>query len=110
MYIDFDKINQTVIPQFRGGEKDTIAKLYTDDKIKIMHGRLESGASIGMHTHETSSEVIYILSGKGKVIYDGETERLEEGSCHYCPIGHTHSLINDSENDLIFFAVVPEYF
>lgn len=108
MLINFEKIDETVIPQFRGGEKNTIARMFVDEKVKIMNGKLESGASIGMHTHDTSCEIIYILSGKGKVIYDGTEERLEQGSCHYCPIGHTHSLINDSDSDLLFFAVVPE--
>lgn len=108
MLVDFENINQTVIPHFRGGEKETVAKMYVDNTIKIMYGKLESGASIGMHTHDTSSEVIYILSGNGKVIYDGETEILTAGKAHYCPKGHSHSLINDSDNDLIFFAAVPE--
>lgn len=107
MIINFDDINETVIKNFRGGEKDTIARMFVDDDNKIMYGKLESGASIGMHTHEGSCEIIYILDGNGKVICDGETERLSKGSCHYCPNGHTHSLINDSEADLIFFAVVP---
>lgn len=108
MLIDFSVLEEQKIPHFRGGEKVTTARMYTDPLGKIMSGSLEPGASIGMHTHETSSEVIYILSGNGKVIYDGETEVLHPGSCHYCPKGHTHSLINDSENDLVFFAVVPE--
>ena len=64
--------------------------------------------SIGLHTHDTSSEIIYILKGRGKVLYDGGYEEVEEGLCHYCPKGHEHSLINDSDEDLIFFAVVPE--
>ena len=44
----------------------------------------------------------------GKVLMDGEYERVEAGVCHYCPKGHTHSLINDSDSDLVFFAVVAE--
>ena len=38
---------------------------------------------------------------------DDELLPLEAGQCHYCPQGHTHSLINDSDADLVFFAVVP---
>lgn len=109
MKILFDQLEEKIIPEFRGGKKNTVAKMYTDDKIKIMHGTLEPGASIGLHTHETSSEIIYILSGSGKVLYNDTTERLEPGDCHYCPKGQTHSLINDSDDTaLVFFAVVPE--
>jgi len=41
------------------------------------------------------------------VLYDGEYEPVGPGTCHYCPNGHSHSLINDSGEDLIFFAVIP---
>lgn len=108
MLIDFSALEEQKIPQFRGGEKVTTARMFVHDLGKIMSGSLEPGASIGMHTHDTSSETIYILSGSGKVVYDGETERVQPGSCHYCPKGHTHSLINDSDADLTFLAVIPE--
>ena len=111
MLLEFDKMETTVIPHMRGGEKELSAKMYTDERGKIMRGTLIPGASIGMHTHETSSEIIYILSGKGKVLYDGGCELMEAGSCHYCPKGHTHSLVNDSPEggeDLCFIAVIPE--
>ena len=80
-----------------------------DENNKIIGGRLEPGASIGEHTHETNSEIIFFTSGKGKVIYDGKEERVEAGLCHYCPQGHTHTLINDSNADLTFYAVIPEH-
>lgn len=108
MIIDLKNEQATVIPNFKGGEKSISAKMFFDGNNRILHGVLESGATIGLHTHETNSEVIYFLKGTGKVLYDGEYERVEEGMCHYCPKGHTHSLINDSDADLVFFAVVPE--
>ena len=109
MKIDFAQMVEEEIPQFKGGEKVTYAKLYNDEKARIMHGRLTPGASIGLHTHVGSSEVVYILSGTGKVLYDGGEEALAPGDCHYCPEGHTHSLINNGTEDLIFFAVIPLY-
>ena len=108
MLIDFDAMETTVIPHMRGGEKEVSARMYTDPLGKIMRGTLIPRASIGLHTHETSSEIIYILSGTGKILYDDGCEALSPGSCHYCPKGHAHSLINDSGADLEFFAVVPE--
>ena len=108
MIIDLKQIEETVIPHFRGGEKETRSRMFADPACKIMHGRLEPGASIGLHTHDTSSEIIYILKGRGKVLYDGGYEEVEEGLCHYCPKGHEHSLINYRDEDLNFFAVVPE--
>jgi len=107
MLIDFDKLEEQTIPHFQGGEGALLAKMHVDELGKILHGRLEPGSTIGQHTHDTSSEIIYILSGTGKVLYDGEYETISAGNCHYCPKGHSHSLINDSDGMLEFFAVVP---
>lgn len=108
MIINYNNIEEKSLEHFNGGEKSLNAKMFVDERNKILHGRLEPGATVGLHTHETSSEIIYILKGKGKVLYDGEYKKVEEGVCHYCPKGHEHSLINDSDEDLVFFAVVPE--
>ena len=107
MRIDCDAMAETIIPRMRGGEKEVAARMYTDELGKIMRGRLIPGASIGLHTHETSSEIVYILSGTGKALYDDGVDLLAPGDCHYCPKGHSHSLINDGDQPLEFFAVVP---
>ena len=95
------------LPNFKGGEGEFMAKIHFDGMNKIIHGTLPPQATIGKHTHEGDSEIIYILSGRGSVLDDGDLLPLEAGQCHYCPKGHEHSLINDSEDDLVFFAVVP---
>ena len=108
MLIDFAAMEENVLPHFKGGEKEIAARMHVDERNKIMRGRLIPGASIGLHTHDTGSEIIYILSGAGRVLYDGGVETVAAGQCHYCPKGHAHSLINDGPEDLLFFAVVPE--
>lgn len=108
MKIDFEKIPQNVITNFKGGEKNFIAKMYADSSIKIMHGRLEDGATIGFHTHENSSEIIFVLEGSGKVVCDDGEEILNASDCHYCPKGRGHSLQSPAGGFIDFFAVVPE--
>ena len=109
MKIMFNEMNDTVLEHFQGGEGRFVPKMFNDGTNKIMLGRLEPGCSVGMHTHTGTSETIFILSGTGKVLYDGEYESVQAGSCHYCPEGHSHSLINDSQGDLVFVAVVPKH-
>ena len=106
--IDFNKIEETTLHNFYGGEGDAFFKMAVDDKNKIIKGRLPVGASIGLHTHETSSEIIFILSGTGKQIIDGEEEILKAGDCHYCKKGQSHTFINIGNDDLVFYAVVPQ--
>ncbi len=108
MIIDFESIGFDKKTEFYGGKGNFYVRSHKDSMNNIMSDRLEPGASIGYHKHETNSEIIYVIKGCGKVLYDDAEERVEAGQCHYCPKGHSHSLINDSENDLYFFAVVCE--
>ena len=108
MKIMFDQMNDTVLEHFNGGEGQFVAKMFNDGKCKILRGLLKPGCSIGMHTHVTSSEVIYVLSGEGRMYMGDEVETLTAGDCHYCPLGQSHSFVNESQEDLVFFAVVPE--
>lgn len=108
MIIDFNKIEEAVIPNFKGGEKEVAARMFFDGAVRILKAKLAPGSSIGLHTHEDSSEVIIIRSGEGKVLYDGEELRVKEGDIHYCPKGHSHTLINDSNAMLEITGIVPQ--
>lgn len=109
MIIDFPNMPVEVIPSFKGGEKELSVQMFFDGTNRIMHGVLEPGASIGMHTHEGNSEILFVLAGHGTIIEDGEAHQLIVGQCTYCPKGHTHSLVNTAdEGNLEFYAVVPQ--
>lgn len=105
--INFEEIDTVEIPEFNGGTGITKGKMFIDNNGKIMKAILEKGSSIGMHTHKTSSEIIYIISGTAKCILDGKEEIVEAGQCHYCPKGSSHSVINENNENLIMFCVVP---
>lgn len=109
MVIDFSNIELSVMPHFKGGEGDTKSRIFFDGMNKIMLGCLEPGCTIGYHIHDTSSEIIYILGGQARCLYDDGEELLSPGQCHYCPKDHSHSLINASATEpLTYFAIVPE--
>lgn len=109
MLFEYDKMPENIIPNFKGGEKEAFTKMYYDDKNRIFQGRLKPGASIGLHSHETDCEIVYVISGTGIVMMDGVREDLRPGVCHYCPKGHTHTMINNgTDEDLVIFAVVPQ--
>lgn len=108
MIIDFNKIEEQSFPNFKGGEKSMEAHMFFDGKNRIFTARLQPGASIGVHTHDTSSEMIFLTKGHAHVLYEGEMLEIHEGQCHYCAKGKTHSLINDSNEEIQFTAVVPE--
>ena len=107
MILDFEQMEPKVLEHFYGGEQALHARMFIDENNRILRGRLEPGASIGMHTHDAGSEIIYVLSGRGTVLYDEGNEAVRAGQCHYCPKGHSHSLVNDGDQPLEFVAVVP---
>lgn len=116
MKIRFDEMEVTVLPQFKGGEKEFAANMFFDGTNRIFKGMLVPGATIGMHTHDDSCEVIFILEGNGTIVEmapqlqpQEEVIPVSAGDCLYCPKGHSHSLRNTAEEgNLVFYAVVPK--
>ena len=100
MLIDFSKIEEVRVPNFKGGEKELLKKAYADGRNCIMLDRLMPGASIGRHTHETNSEIMYIVSGAATFTVGDTVETVQAGQCHYCPKGGTHMLQNRGEESL----------
>lgn len=109
MILKFDEIELSHLPSFKGGEGELAANMFFDGTNRIFRGCLAPGSSIGLHTHEDSSEVIFVQSGHG-ILFEPETgeTKVGPGDCLYCPKGHTHSLMNPagSDEDLCLKAVV----
>ena len=82
------------------------AKMYMDEKGKIIPTRIHAGGSIGMHRQDSGDDINYILSGEGKAICDGKEEILKPGVCHICPKGSEHSIINTGKEDLVMLTIV----
>ena len=108
MKLKFSEMEEKHLPNFNGGEGVFYANMYVDEKMKILRGKLVPGASIGLHRHVPTSEVIFILEGVGTAFCNGKQEDLQAGDCHYCPKGSEHTLQNTGEKDLLFYAVVPQ--
>ena len=71
MLLDFAKIPVEPVANMRGGQGTVLLQKTVQGPVKVMRGVLPPGATIGMHSHETNCEVIYILSGTGQVLCDG---------------------------------------
>lgn len=108
MIIDFNLIEKSILEGFKGGSGELVMQSHTDDNCKIMRHILRAGASIGAHTHDDSCEIIYMIKGNARVVYDGNIEQVNEGQVHYCPKGHTHCLQNVNDYDIEYLAIVPQ--
>lgn len=108
MLIDFNTIKEITLPGMNNGTGEMTAKMYMDENGKIIPCTILKGGSIGIHKHETSDDINYVLSGSGKAICDGKEEILNAGCCHICKKGSEHSVINTGDDDLVLLTIVVE--
>ena len=68
MLIDFNQKEEITIPGMNNGTGTMTAKMYMDEQGKVIPCSIHAGGSIGLHKHETSDDINYVLSGIGKAI------------------------------------------
>lgn len=68
MLIDFNETKEITIPGMNGGSGTMSARMFMDEQGKIIPTKIHPGGSIGLHKHETSDDINYVLSGTGKAI------------------------------------------
>ncbi len=107
MFLDFSSMQEVAVPHFKGGEGQALVRKFEDEQGKILILTLPVGSTIGHHVHEGSFEVMYFLSGTGVCTDDGETVDIRPGMTHYCPPGHSHSVVNTGTEPLVILGVVP---
>ena len=57
--LDFTTIPESPLPHFKDGKETFFARFAGDASCKILYGRLPAGATIGLHTHEDTAEIIF---------------------------------------------------
>lgn len=108
MLINFHEVSQKNISGMNGGTGEMTAKMYMNEHFKIIPCTIHKGGSIGLHSHPTSDDINYVISGTGKAMCDSTEETLIAGVCHICPKGSSHSIINTGEEDLVLVTIVVE--
>ena len=107
MTLDLENMPLLDLPHFKGGEGIAQAKMHVDEHVKIALITLPVGATVGVHAHEDSCEIIRFLSGTGIMVDDETQLPITPGMCHYCPKGHSHGIINNGTEPLTMWAVIP---
>ncbi len=111
MLTKFENIQPVTVNNLRGGEGScTLYKLEFLPKQYKMFAKIivHPNSSIGYHAHVGDEEIIFVLEGKGKVIVEEETKELLPGMINVCKENHYHSVINDSDKDLIILGIVTK--
>ena len=63
--------------------------------ITVGFSEFPAGSAPEGHVHPTQEEVIYIVSGTGKLVSPANTVDLEPGTVVYIPVGQHHQTVND---------------
>ena len=106
MKIDFSAIDEMTIPGMNNGTGTMSARMYDDEKYRIIPTAIHPGGSIGIHVQNSGDDLNYIISGTGKAICDGVEEELKPGVMHICPKESEHSIINTGNEDLVMLTIV----
>ena len=89
MTLDFNAVEPTVVPHFKGGAGEAHVRTAVADGMgRILTLTLPAGSSIGLHTHTGNCEIIHVLSGCGVCHDDGMDVPLTAGMTHYLSLIH----------------------
>ena len=101
-----------IVEHFRGGEGEVLVKDLTGGQkptnvLAYSELTLFVGCSIGYHEHRGESEILYIVSGKGRYTADAaDPVTVHAGDSVVCMSGHAHSLANNENEPLKCIACI----
>ncbi len=97
---EFTAADNTVLRELFNPLKDNLNLRYS-----LAHAIVKPGEITHNHRLKTS-EVYYILKGKGIMYIDDESEKVKEGQVVYIPPGSKQRIKNTGDEDLIFLCIV----
>jgi quercetin dioxygenase-like cupin family protein len=92
----------------KGGVGEAKVRAVDDGQVRIMKSILAPGASIGLHCHSDSCEIVYILEGQATAYLNGAKEIVKAGQVHYCPKGSSHTMKNETDKPLVCLNIIPK--
>jgi mannose-6-phosphate isomerase-like protein (cupin superfamily) len=72
----------------------------------LAHARLGPGEASEPHRLKTSSEVYFILEGRGRMTIEGESAEVGSGTAIYIPPGSKQHIENRGDGPLVFLCLV----
>ena len=92
-------------PRFPGVAVQVLISKAQTEAASLMHGRVAPGGEVTTHTHETETELVYVLAGTAAMTMGEDTFPLRAGSSLLIPAGTPHSVKNDGDTDFEIIAV-----
>ena len=83
----------------------------TSQRSQLVTMNLGPGEAIGEEHHDDADQLLYIVSGRGEAVLDGEVEPMGPGQLVYVPAGVRHDIRNAADEPLRLWTVYtpPEH-
>ena len=67
-----------------------------------------AGGHVREHAHDRNEEVVYVLSGRGRAVIDGESHPMAPGSAFFIGKNRRHMFVNEGEAEITWlWLIVP---
>jgi len=87
-------------PRFEGAFVKPLITSEMNPGLTLSRVKLLPGGELPPHTHETSTETFYVLSGEVHCRIGDEETILKASHCGYAPPGVSHAVRNTGQEDL----------
>ena len=85
--------------------KDFRHVLYTGQNLQLVVMSLKPGQDIGAETHATHDQFFRVEQGKGEVVIDGVTHKVNSGTGIVVPAGALHNLVNTGDKAMKVYTI-----
>jgi mannose-6-phosphate isomerase-like protein (cupin superfamily) len=79
--------------------------LYTGQHLQLVLMSLQPGEDIGEETHEDVDQFFRVEKGKGEVLIDGRTTKVESDTAIIVPAGARHNIRNTGDTPLKLYTL-----
>ena len=79
--------------------------LYTGSYLQLVVMSLKAGQDIGDEVHPGHDQFFRIEKGKGRIVIDGKSRKVEAGGAIVVPAGARHNLINTGKKALKLYTL-----
>ena len=79
--------------------------LYTGPNLQLVVMSIEPGDEIGEEVHEHTDQFFRVAQGKGEIVMDGRTTRIESDTAMLVPAGTRHNIRNTGPRALKLYTL-----
>jgi len=74
--------------------------LATGDQTQVVIMSIDPGTDIGSEVHPDNDQVLYLVSGQGKVVLNGNEQPFAQGDLVLVPAGTEHNFITEGDEPM----------